>query len=159
MAVIRQGIFVEAEAPFLAKGVQAAVAWSHDQAVQILLDRRPPTSRSSARKLQDTYTVGSLPANPRLRLVKVASTPFAEPGDEVSFTLRFDNVGNQPIGNVTILDSLSSRLEYVAGSAQSSRKAKFSAQPNEGDSVVVRCELTDPLPPGEGGVLFSCRVR
>ena len=53
------------------------------------------------------------PGNPRLRLVKVASTPFAKPGEEVDFTLRFDNVGNQPIGNVTILDSLSTRLEYV----------------------------------------------
>jgi uncharacterized repeat protein (TIGR01451 family) len=159
VAVIRQGIFVESEAPFLAKGVQAAVAWSHDQAVQILLDRRAANVESSTRKLQETYTVGSTPA-PRLRLVKVASTPFAEPGDEVAFTLRFDNVGNQPIGNVTILDSLSGRLEYIAGSAQCSRKAKFSVQPNEDDSVVVRCGLTDPLPPGAGGVLrFSCRVR
>jgi hypothetical protein len=32
--------------------------------------------------------------------------------------------------------------------------------PVEGDSVVVRCELTDPLKPGQGGVLrFKCRVR
>jgi uncharacterized repeat protein (TIGR01451 family) len=160
VAVIRQGIFIEAEAPFLAKGVQAAVAWSHDQAVQIILDHQAANALASTRKLQETYTVGSLPAQPRLRLVKVASTPFAEPGDEVAFTLRFDNVGNQPIGNVTILDSLSGRLEYVAGSAQCSRKAQFSTRPNEGDSVLVRCELSDPLPPGAGGVLrFSCRVR
>ena len=159
VAVIRQGVFVESEAPFLAKGVQAAVAWSHDQAVQILLDHRAANVEASTRKLQETYAIGSLPA-PRLRLVKVASTPFAEPGDQVDFTLRFDNVGNQPIGNVTILDSLSGRLEYVAGSAQCSRKAQFAARPNEQDSVVVRCDVTDPLPPGAGGVLrFSCRVR
>ena len=38
-------------------------------------------------------------------------TQFANPGDEVDFTLRFDNVGNQPIGNVTIVDDLTGRLE------------------------------------------------
>jgi uncharacterized repeat protein (TIGR01451 family) len=159
IAVIRWGVFIEAEAPFLAKGAQSAIAWTHDQAVQILLERQAANVESGTRKLQETYTIGSSPA-PRLRLVKVASTPFAEPGDEVAFTFRFDNVGNQPIGNVTILDSLSGRLEYVAGSAQCSRRAQFSARPNEEDSVVVRCDLTDPLPPGAGGVLrFSCRVR
>ena len=90
----------------------------------------------------------------------MASTPFAQPGDEVDFTIRFDNIGNQPIGNVTILDSLSTRLEYVPDSAQCSVDAQFSTQPNEGDSVVVRCEVTKPLEPGKGGILrFRCRVR
>jgi hypothetical protein len=33
-------------------------------------------------------------------------------------------------------------------------------RPNEGDSVVVCCELTKPLEPGKGGILrFRCRVR
>ena len=106
------------------------------------------------------YTVSEPPGNPKLRVVKVASTPFAQPGEEVDFTIRFDNVGNQPIGNVTILDSLNTRLEYVADSAQCSVDAKFSTQPNEGDSVVVRCEVTNPLEAGKGGILrFRCRVR
>ena len=61
---------------------------------------------------------------------------------------------------MTILDSLSTRLEYVPDSAQCSVDAKFSTQPNEGDSVVVRCEVTKPLDPGKGGILrFRCRVR
>ena len=93
-------------------------------------------------------------------MIKVASTPVAEPGDEVSFTIRFDNVGNQPIGSVQIVDSLTTRLEYVPGSAQCSLGAKFSTQPNEGESLVVRCVLSEPLPPGKGGVFrFRCIVR
>ena len=93
-------------------------------------------------------------------MIKVASTPVAEPGDEVSFTIRFDNVGNQPIGSVQIVDSLTTRLEYVPDSAQCSLKARFSTQPNEGESLVVRCVLSEPLPPGKGGVFrFRCIVR
>lgn len=160
VAAIRQGVLVESEGAFLAKGVQAAVTWTHKQAVQILLDRTAATAEVGTQKLQMTYTIGSPPGNPRLRLIKVASTPFAEPGDEISFTIRFDNVGNQPIGNVTILDSLHTRLEYIPNSAQCSVKAEFSTQINEGDSVVLRCELSDPLRVGKGGVLrFRCRVR
>ena len=83
-------------------------------------------------------------------MVKVASTPFAQPGDEVDFTIRFDNVGDQTIGNVTIVDSLNTRLEYVPDSAQCSVDAQFSTQPNEGDSVVVRCEVTNPLEARQG---------
>jgi len=78
----------------------------------------------------------------------------------VWFTIRFDNVGNQLIGNVTIIDNLSPRLEYVADSAQCSLPAQFFTEPNEGDSVALRCEVTDPLQPGQGGVIrFRCRVR
>ena len=53
----------------------------------------------------------------------------------MAFTLRFDNCGDQPIGNVVIVDSLSTRLEYVPDSAECSLDAKFSTQPNEGGSA------------------------
>jgi uncharacterized repeat protein (TIGR01451 family) len=160
LAVIRQGVFIGSETAFLAKGVNAAVAWTHDQGAQILLDRQAAVAANATERLEMTYTVTASPGHPKLRVIKVASTPFAEPGDEVSFTIRFDNVGNQPIGNVTILDSLSTRLEYIPDSAQCSVNAQFTTKPNEGDSVVVRCELADPLKPGKGGVLrFRCRVR
>ena len=60
------------------------------------------------------YTVSQPPGCPKLRLVKVASTPFAQPGDVVDFTIRFDNLGNEPLDHVVIVDSLSPRLEYVS---------------------------------------------
>ena len=159
LAVIRTGIYVGHEEPILAKGTQAAVAWSHKQAVQIYLDQQAAGAAVVSQKPQETYGIGSAP-NPRLRIVKVASTPVAEPGDEVSFTIRFDNVGNQPIGSVQIIDSLTTRLEYVPDSAQCSLKAQFSTQPNEGESLIVRCVLGEPLPAGKGGVFrFRCIVR
>jgi uncharacterized repeat protein (TIGR01451 family) len=159
LAVIRTGVYVGHEEAILARGTQAAIAWSHNQAVHVILDNQAAAAAVVGQKSQETYGIGSSP-NPRLRVVKLASTPVAEPGDEVSFTIRFDNVGNQLIGSVQIIDSLTTRLEYVPDSAQCSLKARFSTQPNEGQSLVVRCVLSEPLPPGKGGVFrFRCIVR
>ena len=160
LAVIRTGTFEGAELAWLARGTTAAITWTSDQAVQILLDRQAASSVVGDLKVDTLYSVDEPPANPKLRVVKVASTPFAEVGDTVDFTIRFDNVGNQVIGNVVILDSLTTRLEYVDKSAQCSLPAAFSTQQNEGGSVVLRCEIAQPLEPGKGGILrFTCRVR
>ncbi len=160
ISAIRMGIYRESELPFLAQRAQAAIAWTNKQAVQVILDRKQATEEVSHQAAETLYTVNAEPAHPRLRLIKVASTQFANPGDEVDFTLRFDNVGNQPIGNVTIVDDLTGRLEYLPGTAQCSLPAGFSTQPSESGSLVLRWEITNPLKPGDGGVArFHCRVR
>ena len=61
---------------------------------------------------------------------------------------------------LTIIDSLTTRLEYVEGSQSSSREAKFDTQENAGELLVLRWALTDPLKVNEGGIVrFQCRVR
>jgi uncharacterized repeat protein (TIGR01451 family) len=160
LAIIRQGRIEGTEMPFLARGSNAAIAWSRTQAVQVILDRKNAMVEVKYDKTSSLYMLTEPPGHPKLRVAKVASTPFAEPGDEVDFTIRFDNVGDQTIGNVTIVDSLNTRLEFVPDSAQCSVDAQFFTEPNEGDSVVVSCEVTNPLEPGKGGILrFRCRVR
>ncbi|MBN2218233.1 MAG: DUF11 domain-containing protein [Pirellulales bacterium] len=160
LKIIREGTFLASERARLAEGIAAAIIWTDTESVQIILDRQSAAEDVRDQNATAVYAVDQPPACPRLRIVKVASTRFAEPGDTVDFTLRFDNVGNQPIGNVTIVDSLTTRLEYAADSAQSSLPAQFSAQPNEAGSDVLRWEITDPLPVGEGGIVrFRCRVR
>ena len=90
----------------------------------------------------------------------MASKSFAQPGEVVEFTLRYDNIGNREIGNVTIVDNLTTRLEYVPESAKSSLPADFSTEPNDHGSVVLRWEIRDPLKAGKGGILqFKCKVR
>lgn len=158
--IIRLGRMDQAERPKLHYQKEAAVAWSKDETLTVILDEQRAAAAVHDDALVELYVVHEPPANPKLRLVKVASTAYAEPGDVVDFTLRFDNVGNQPIRNVTLLDNLSGRLEYVADSAQCSLKAQFTAQPNEAGSQLLRWELAQPLKPGEGGVIrFRCRVR
>ena len=61
---------------------------------------------------------------------------------------------------MTIIDNLTTRLEYVPNTAKSTVAANFSSVPNGAGSTVLRWEITDPLKPGEGGVLqFKCRVK
>ena len=90
----------------------------------------------------------------------MASAQSASPGETVDFTIRFDNIGDQPLGNIVLVDNLTTRLEYVADSAQSSVPAKFSSQANSGESLVLRWEITNPVEPNQGGLVrFRCKVR
>jgi uncharacterized repeat protein (TIGR01451 family) len=160
LKVIRQGIIEGSESAWLAEGIAAAAAWTHKQAVQIILDRQAATESVQKQNAGTLFSVDAPPGYPTLRVIKVASTAYAEPGDVIDFTIRFDNTGTEPIGNVTIIDNLTTRLEYIPDSAQCSLQAEFFTQPNEGDSLTLRCEVADPLEPGEGGIVrFKCRVR
>ena len=141
-------------------GVAAALAWSGDQVPQIIIDEQAAMADTADQASQSVFTIKKPPANPRLRVIKVASTPFAEPGDEVAFTIRFDNVGSQVIGNVTIIDNLTTRLEYVDKSAQCNLPGEFITKKNDVGSDILRWELKDPLEKGKGGIIrFRCRVR
>jgi uncharacterized repeat protein (TIGR01451 family) len=96
----------------------------------------------------------------KLRLIKVASKESAQPGEIVEFTLRFDNVGNQLLGNITILDDLTGRLEFLPGTAVASLQSGFTPKVNTTGGLTLRFEIMEPLAPGEFGVIqFQCRVR
>jgi uncharacterized repeat protein (TIGR01451 family) len=160
IAVIRRGILENSDKPRLAIGKQAANTWSHDQAVQVVLDGRQAAEVVADQRAQAILLFEDKSGPAKLRVIKVASTSAANVGDIVDFTIRYDNVGDQIIGNVTIVDSLTPRLEYVPESAQASRAANFSTKTNDAGSLILRWEVIDPLPKGEGGLVrFKCRVR
>lgn len=160
LQIIRQGIFKQSDAIALAAGRDAAITWAHDAAVQVVLNGESASINTDVQGAEVVYTVNSAPGPARLRVVKVASTNYAQPGEIIDFTIRYDNTGAQVIGNVTLIDNLTTRLEYVEGSAQSSLDAEFFADRNEGDSLRLRWEIRNPLKQGEGGVIrFRCRVR
>lgn len=157
--LIRHGIVDQGEKPRLATSVDAAIVWTHDASVQIILDGQAASEAVSDQSVEVVYRVDR-PKGPALRLVKVASTDNALPGETVDFTLRYDNIGVEAIGNVVVIDNLSTRLEYVEETQNSDREASFEAMPNTGGSQALRWELAAPLEPGEGGLLrFRCRVK
>jgi uncharacterized repeat protein (TIGR01451 family) len=156
---IQRGEFDASEKPRLAQKVAAAQTWTIEQAPQVLIDGKAAVEARGTSTPQVTYTYETF-GKPCLRLCKIADKSEAKPGEIVTFTLRFDNLGEQAIGNVTIIDNLVPRLEYVAGSAQSSIKAAFSTQELPGESLVLRWEVEEPLPVNAGGVVrFQARVR
>jgi uncharacterized repeat protein (TIGR01451 family) len=159
ISAIRTGRLDASDKARLKVALQNAAAWTDKQAVQVILDRVEAIVLSGDQRVQTTFVV-DLPEHPRLRVVKIASTNRAHSGDDIDFTIRFDNTGDQTIRNVTILDSLTPRLEYVPDSAKASRDANFCTAANEGDSLTLKWEFTEPLPPGEGGLVrFHCKVR
>ncbi|MCC6492503.1 MAG: DUF11 domain-containing protein [Pirellulales bacterium] len=159
LEIVRTGQYVGQDRVELARSSLNAITWTSNQAAQVVFDNRRAQAEVSVQTPGTIYHLLT-PNNPRLRLVKLASRGEALPGEEVEFTLRFDNVGDRVIGNVTIVDNLTTRLQYVADSQKSSLKANFSTRPNDGDSLVLRWEIREPVQPGQGGVLqFRARVR
>jgi uncharacterized repeat protein (TIGR01451 family) len=100
------------------------------------------------------------PPEKPLVLFKWADAEAAQVGDVVTFHLKYSNVGGLPISDVAVVDSLTGRLEYVPGSAKTSRDAVFTIQENDAGSVVLRWEVSGKLLPGTSGVVsFQARVR
>ena len=101
-----------------------------------------------------------LPPDKPLLLLKCADRQSAQPGDVVTFFLRYSNHGGQPLTDVAVSDSLSGRLEYVPGSAEADRDAVFTTEQNEAGSMILRWEISGRLAPDESGVLrFQAKVR
>ena len=142
----------------LARSAAAARAWSNVDELHVLVDGVEAIEASGTKNAADVTIYEHKGA--RIRLCKVASDQMANPGDVISFTIRFDNVGEQPLKSLVITDSLAPRLEYVESSQKSSLEANFSTTPNSAGSVVLRWELENGIKPGEGGLVrFSCKVR
>jgi uncharacterized repeat protein (TIGR01451 family) len=157
--VIRLGIHQTSERAEVERYSVAAVQWTDALAPEVMLEQEPAQIDVTVEKIGTEYHLAP-EGSPRLRVIKLASCCSALPGEEITFTLRFDNTGEQTIGNVTILDNLTTRLEYVPDSAQCSLKADFFHDQNQGESLSLRWEIREPIRPGEGGIIrFRCKVR
>jgi uncharacterized repeat protein (TIGR01451 family) len=100
------------------------------------------------------------PNKPGLAVVKQVDATEAEPGDVVTYTIRYRNMGNVPIRAVSIVDSLMPRLEYVPRSATGPAGTVFTAEDNTAGSAQLRWDLPGVVAPGASGeVAFKARVR
>ncbi len=95
-----------------------------------------------------------------LRIIKWPDKKGCNVGDLVTFSLRYTNNATRPITNVVVSDSLTPRFEYVPGSQKADRESRFTLQPNEAGSAILRWEFPAALQPGESGLItFQVRVR
>ena len=160
LSLIRLGRFEESESARLSLGMQSAKVWQDDMELQVIVDRVQPVIVNDVSKVQQITQYETDGDNAILRVVKVASKIAARAGEKVQFTIRFDNLSSKRIGNVTIIDNLTTRLEYIVGTAECSVPAKLVTSRNDVGSKTLRWEIQEPLPGSEGGVIrFECRVR
>ncbi len=157
--IIRTGIQQDNEKARLEQAVAAARVWSGIESVQVIIDGKESAIIGDIKSAQETVLY-DYKGKPCVRICKVGSHQIANPGDEIEFTIRFDNRGVEDVSNVVILDSLPPRLEYLEGTQRGTFEATFSSTPNSAGSSVLRWELQQPLKAGEGGfIIFRCLVR
>ena len=157
--ILKYGVHKQSEKARLAEYSAKAVSWSHDKAVQVVIDEEVLQTEVSRAGVGQIFFVGDNgPA--KLRVIKTASKEDALPGEEIEFTLRFDNVGFQTIGNVTVIDNLTTRLELIPDSDLCSLENDFFFDENDAESLTLRWEIIEPIEAGKGGIIrFRCRVR
>lgn len=158
LGFVRTGVYTGDERLLIEEFMQAAETWTHDAAVQVVVSGEAASEVVGDRRVQQLHLFEH-EGETAIRVCKLATPKTAQRGDVVEFTIRFDNVSDQIARNVEIVDNLTTRLQYVEATQQSSLPAEFSTQPNDGDSLVLRWSLAEPLAPGEGGsVTFRCKV-
>ncbi|HLQ47032.1 MAG TPA: DUF11 domain-containing protein, partial [Planctomycetaceae bacterium] len=158
---IRDGEFRQSEIARLNAGLTAAVTWSRELNPVIV------ANLSAAQEVYATFKVAELAGSDqphkhpgRLRIVKLADTDVAKPGDVITFTVRFDNLGDRELRNIRIIDNLTPRLNYVDDSATSDRDSSIDVDDNGEGSQILRFELDGPLTGHTGGVIsFQAKLR
>lgn len=158
---LRTGQMLGSEKAWIAERRQAAVVWTRDQNPVIAAETE------QAGEVRATFTAADLTGQEnrfkgksRLRIVKLADRDEALPGDIVTFTIRFDNIGDQEVRDVVIVDNLTPRLEYVNDSGTLDLPGRLVTESNGEGSEILRWELDEPLPGRKGGVAtFQARVR
>jgi uncharacterized repeat protein (TIGR01451 family) len=110
-------------------------------------------------KPQELAAVEVPPNKPGLAVVKQVNVGEAEPGDVITYTITYRNMGNVPITSVSIVDSLLPRLEYVKGSARGPQGAVFTAGENRAGATELRWDIGTLAPGVQGAVSFDAKVR
>lgn len=152
--------FANSEGARLELAAVAARSWEDNLGLQVVADRRQAVITRDAAKVHELVTVKSDDGEAQLKILKQASAISASCGEEIEFTISFENVGARKVGNVTIIDNLTTRLEFVPDSANCTLEADFSSERNTADSLVLRWDIKQTLDVGQSGLIrFKCRVR
>lgn len=158
---VQTGQLESTETAGISGGVQAAAVWSHEQYPVI------SASTSGANEVYARFIPQEIAGlddpdrrEGRLRIVKLADKRTAKRGEVITFTIRYDNIGDRPVHDVAIMDNLTSRLSYIDDTQTADHQGRFVTEDNGVGSLVLRWELDKPLAGGEGGVVtFKTRVE
>ena len=94
---MQRGMFEESEKSRLLEAIDAAIVWTHNAAVQVVLDGKQAVDVTGDQRAQATYRYDEPEFAAACGSIKIASKKIAKPGEIVDFTIRFDNLGDQTI--------------------------------------------------------------
>lgn len=155
------GAFEQSDKARMAYGIDAALLWTRNE--NPVVTAQIESLGQLEVKYRAAEMVGTEPEENepgRLKIVKLADRKTAQPGDTITFVIRYDNIGEQPLHDLRIVDNLTPRLEYIEDSATSDRPGDIILEDNEEGSLVLTFKLDEPLPGKKGGVVtFQCKVR
>lgn len=148
----------------LAIHVQEPITSNADTKIQQAASTSQATVTYSTYRLAATVGSEQRGRKGKLHLTKEASPLVAKPGDVITFTIRFRNIGDYNVHAVRIIDNLTPRLAYVSGSAQievgDENGGTLTAVPNKEGSETLIFELDEPLKGGQSGsITFEAKVR
>jgi len=157
---IRTGILIRGEEARLKLGIQGAIDLTRVQNPVIAGHLNAASKIESS--LRGMELVGrEPPSKPSiLKICKLADRRQAQQGDIVTFTIRYDNLGDLPVSDVVITDNLTPRMEYIPDSATCDRAGKLVAEDNNEGSLILKWVLDEPVLGHTGGTIsFKARVR
>ncbi|MCA9110896.1 MAG: isopeptide-forming domain-containing fimbrial protein [Planctomycetaceae bacterium] len=157
---LQRGQLDRTEEAYLAQEVQFAATWTRDLNPVIVASDAGGQEVIANFSVEEYVGIEDKSCPGDLRIIKLVDKPTAVPGDIVTFTLHYENIGDRSLYRINIVDNLTPRLEFIDGTTDSDREGDFTVDPNGEGSVIVTFELKDPLPGHTGGTLtFQCRVH
>lgn len=160
LTFVRFGKIEDSDTARLNYGIQAASLWTREE-YPVIESKTDMALEGHFEQSTAVFTAIDDRESPEdLRIVKLADKNTAVSGDEIEFTIRYDNLGGKEVYHVRIVDNLTPRLEYIDDSATSDRDGRLVLQDNGEGSQILVWELDKPLPPRTGGVVtFKTKVR
>ena len=143
-----------------AYGLQTAGVWSKDDSPVIIGYDQSGQQVAGRRMAQDYTGIEDRRTPGDLSITKEADRSNANPGDTVTFSIRFKNTGQRELSRVRIMDHLTPRVEYVRGSAFSELDGGLTLEEEADGSQVIIFELAEPLAgEAEGEITFQVKLR
>lgn len=159
-AFLTRGVLTRGEEAYIADSIRAAGNWTRAQFP--IITATDVSSQEVRAEFRAAEIIGLEDMNKpgHLRIVKLADRTTAKTGEVVTFTIRYDNLGDKPIHHVKIVDNLTPRLELVEESGTSDRPGRLDIEPNGEGSYVLTFVIDGTLEGKTGGtVSFKARVK
>ncbi len=160
MTFVRSGRLEDTDTARLNLGIQAASAWTRQQYPVVSSKTDMALEGHFEQSIAAITCIEEREEAENLRIVKLANKKTAVSGDEIEFTIRYDNLGGREVHHIRVVDNLTPRLEYIDDSATSDRAGRLVLQDNGEGSQILIWEIDEPLKGKTGGVVtFKVRVR